>query len=654
VVWLVVLPQIFGPGGFFSSFFLNPSNILYALGFLIPLILLYLIKPKPVNVAVPSLMFILNDMGKSNVHRFFRTIFRDILFLIQALAIILLALALAKPYINVDQESLVRQSIVIIDTSASTRAFGDDRFGEIQTAAIESLASDNIVIVSQANAYALEENGDVHLSAGGAKSAIDDLQPTDMDGDLPTALDIATAYVGPDSKVTIVSDFVLSSRESQELIEAKFKVLRSKGALVEIKAISSVGRNIGIIDASLNSQNATVDLKIQNFNDNPSEIGLEYNGETIALPKNVLAPEGKPGSFLSVSIPLAHGKSEILLTPADDFEVDNHYYVSIPDRDTVRVLLISNDQNAQTSKLIPALQAAGDQFTRINVAYGTPPKIPDLDHEIYIIKDVNTEFVLPGAVKQLREKVEGGAVLVVYAQQGLFAMDTLDLLPVSAKQADPLAGKQELIVNSSLGLMRGLSYIGQVNGDQLLRVQKTDDAVVHAAVATNDGMEPVIAHKRIGKGVVIYYGIKDQRAVDLDPQSYAVVWGRIVDYSIPDSRMLNVPTGAIITSPTKVVATPLGKKNSPVVGIRSGFYQAGSTTIAANLYPLHVATATETTNVQYESVISKSANVSAQDVAEGSGQGDVKVPNDLSTYVIIAGILVMLFELLYVKLRGDL
>jgi hypothetical protein len=620
----------------------------------VPLILLYLIRPKPVNVAVPSLMFILNDMGKSNVHRFFRTIFRDILFLIQALAIILLALALAKPYMNVNQESLVRQSIVIIDASASTRAFGDDRFGEIQDAAIESLASDNIIVVSRASPYAIEENGDVHLSSGAAKSAISDLDPTDMDGDLPTALDIATPYVGPDTKVTIVSDFVLSSLESQELIEAKLKVLRSKGALINVKTIAKPGRNVGIIDASLNSQNATIDLKLQNFNGEPEEIGLEYNGEPIALPKNVLAPEGKPGSLLSVSIPLAHGKSEILLTPTDDFDVDNHYYVSIPDRDTVRVLLLSNDPNVQSSKVVPALQAAGDQFTAIDVEHGTPPKIPDLNHEVYIIKDANTDFILPGALKQLREKVDNGAVLVVFAQQGLFAIDTLDLLPVQPKQADPLGGKQELIVNSSLGLMRGLSYIGQVNGDQLLRVQKTDDAVVHAYVTTNDGPEPVIAHKRIGKGVVIYYGIKDQRVVDLDPQSYAVIWGRIIDYSIPDPRSLNVPTGAIISSPTKSVSTPLGKKSSPFVAIRSGFYQAGSTTIAANLYPLHTATTIDTTNVQYESVISKTANVSAQDVAASGADVDNKVPNDLSTYVIIAGLLVMLFELLYVKLRGDL
>jgi hypothetical protein len=657
---MVLFPSIFGPTGLFSGFFLNPANLLVALGFAVPLILLYLIRPKPVNVAVPSLMFILNDMGKSNVHRFFRSILRDLLFLIQLLAIVLLALAMAKPFMNVSQESLVKQSIIVIDASASSRAFDDGRFDQIRSSATESLSNDNIVIVARASPYVLEENGNPHLSASKAKSLIKDLQPSDMQGDLPSALDLAGQYVGPDSKVTVVSDFILSSLESPDLIKAKVKVLRSKGALVETKTISSQGNNVGIIDAALNSQNATLDIKIQNFNPKPSEIGLEYNGKAITLPKNLLEPAGKPGSLMSVSIPLAHGKSEILLTPKDDFDTDNHYYVSIPDRDSINVLLISNDPNVQGSKLVPALNAAGDQFTKVNVQYAVPPKIPDLDHQVYIIKDANPEFILPGVIKELRDKVNDGAVLVVYGQSGLFGIDTLDLLPVRPKaDAQPLGGKQELVVNSSLGLMRGLSDIGQVDGSQLLRVNKTEDAVVHAYVMTNDGPEPVIAHKRIGKGVVIYYGIKDQKAIDLDPQSYAIIWGRIIDYSIPDTRLLNVATGSVITAPTKTIITPLGKQPSPAIAARAGIYLAGQNAIAANLYPLHTAggpsVVSADSNIQYESAISNSVNITADEVSSGQGRPeDVKVPKDLSLYIIMAGMSVMLFEFLFIKYRGDL
>jgi hypothetical protein len=274
---------------------------------------------------------------------------------------------------------------------------------------------------------------------------------------------------------------------------------------------------------------------------------------------------------------------------------------------------------------------------------------------VYIIKDVNTEFILPGVINDLREKVEAGAVLVVFAQTGLFDINTLDLLPVTSKpDAEQLGGKQEIIVNSSLGLLRGLSDIGQVNGDQLLRVNKTEDALVHAYVMTNDGPEPVFAHKRIGKGVVVYYGIKDQKNIDIDPQSYAVIWGRIVDYSIPDVRLLNVATGAVISSPTKSLLTPLGKVSSPAVASRSGFYQAGENAIAANLYPLHTASVAAPTTIQYESVISKSANIYESESSLQGKTEEIKVPRDLSTIVLLAGMAAMLLELLYIKFRGDL
>jgi hypothetical protein len=650
---MVLLPSVFGPTGFLSQFFLNPANLLIGLAFLVPLILLYLIRPKPMNVAVPSLMFILNDMGKSSVHRFFRTLFRDLLFLLQALVILLLILALAKPFINVSPDALVRQSVLVIDVSASTKA--GDRADQIKDAALDRLASDNIVILARQSPVLLSENDDPHLSSGTASDMIDDVQATDVPGDLPTALDLAAQYAGPESKVTVISDFVLSNLESPELVEAKLKVLRSKGAMIELVPISGEAKNVGIIDAQLSGKEASIELKIQNFDSVPREFGLEYNGNAIILPKNILAPYGQPGSLMVATVPLTHGKSEFLLTPRDDFMTDNHYFVSLPDQEAVKVLLLSNDPQLSSSKVTPALIAAGDQFTKVDVQTGGPPKVPDLEHDVYVIKDVTTEFVLPGVIKELKAEAERGAVVVVMAQNGLFALDTLDLLPVQPKNLQPLTGREEFIVNSSMGLMRGLADIGQADGSQLLRVNATPGAIVHAWVMTNDGPEPVIAHKRIGKGVVVYWGIKDRHGVDIDPQSYAILWGRIVDYSLPDLRTLNTGTGQLITSATKQIITPQGKENSPVVASQAGFYQAGQLAVSANLYPLKQAGAAQDTTIQYESLVNQPANISAESGAAQDAAGeDAKLPKDLGDYALVLALIVLFLEILYVKYRGDL
>ncbi|HIH24158.1 TPA: hypothetical protein HA251_03940 [Candidatus Woesearchaeota archaeon] len=657
---MVLFPSVFGPSGVLSAFFLKPENVLVALALIVPIVLLYLIKPKPVNVAVPSLMFILNDMGKSTIHRLFRTIFRDILFLLQVLIVMLLGLAIAKPFIEVGQESMVHQSILVVDVSASTRTHDDGNFESIIDAATESLASENVIVLARDKPVVLDVSGDPSLSAGRAKSLLNDLHPLEMNGNLPGALDLAAQHVGPQTKVTIISDFILSPLESQELIEAKIKVLRSKGAIIDIKNPARTGRNVGIIDATMASQNATITIRVQNFNSEPEEFGIEYNGEKVSIPANILAPAGQPGSLLSVSVPVAHGKSELVLTPKDDFMVDNHYYISVPDRDAINVLLISNDADAQRSKLIPAITSAGDQFTRVNLAYAAPPKIPDLNHQVYIIKDINTDFILPGVVRGLREQVEEGAVLVVFGQPDIFSLDLQGLMPVEWKSAPTLGGRQEILVNGSLGLLHGLTDIGQVDGSQLQRVALLNGSTMHAYVQTNDGLEPVIAHKRIGKGAVIYYGIKDQRAVDIDTNAYVVVWGRIVDYSLPDVRQLNTGTGMVVSANAKTITTPMGKLQPPVLGTHAGFYYSGALPIAANLYPLRIGSQSAETkdaraSIRYESTIADPADITTGDgVLSAVGEEEAKVPMELSTIAIIIAASIMLFELLYVKLRGDL
>jgi|GEM_PF-926620 len=655
---MVLFPAVFGPSGYLSQFFLNPQNVLYSLAFLVPLILLYLIKPKPINVAVPSLMFILADMGKSNVRRFFRSIFRDVLFIIQALAIIMLSLAIAQPFINVDQESLVQQSIMVIDTSASVKAFDGDRFEAIKAAAREELADENIIILARQNPQVLDDAGEQRYSAGDAADAIDDLEATDMDGDLPGALDFAAQYAGPGTKVTIISDFVLSRLENPDLVKARIKVLRSKGAIVKMRSVGGDGDNVGIIGATINSQNGTITVKIQNFNTDPADIGLEYNDNTIQLEKNVLEGAGRPGSLLSVSIPVVNGITELKLTPEDDFETDNHYYISTPESSSVNVLMISNDNAVRNARVIPALLAASDKVTSINIEYATPPKIPELQHQIYIIKDLSTSLLLPGVVDDIHERVKEGAILIVFNQPGIFDTGVKDLLPVTLKpEASAIPGRIEVLANTSTGLMRGLSDPGQIDGDQLVRVQRTDDAVVHAYVITNDGAEPVIAHRRVGKGFIMYYGIANRQTMDLDPQSYAVIWGRIIDYVVPDLRLLNIGTGTIVTSATKNVNTPDGKRPSPTLATTAGIYQTGTASITANLYPLQMgrSSITEDDDVQYESLISRSADLEEEsDNAALSGTEKTEVPWDLGVYLIYIGIGIMLFELLFVKLRGDL
>ncbi|RLG28614.1 hypothetical protein DRO03_09445, partial [Methanosarcinales archaeon] len=65
----------------------------------IPLIIVYLLKPKAKDILIPSVMFIAQITEKQNkIARAIRKIIKDPLFLIQLLILLLLILAIASPY----------------------------------------------------------------------------------------------------------------------------------------------------------------------------------------------------------------------------------------------------------------------------------------------------------------------------------------------------------------------------------------------------------------------------------------------------------------------------------------------------------------------------------------------------------------------------
>ena len=94
---------------------------LLALLSLIPLIILYLIKPKPKEIQVPSLMFFIKLAGSNIKSSFLRNILRDWLFILQFLAILLLALTFAEPYIAYEKEVIGENLAIVVDVSASSQ-----------------------------------------------------------------------------------------------------------------------------------------------------------------------------------------------------------------------------------------------------------------------------------------------------------------------------------------------------------------------------------------------------------------------------------------------------------------------------------------------------------------------------------------------------
>jgi len=127
------------------------GNMLGFLAFsaLIPFIIVYLIRSKPVDVHVPSLMFLMKDTGDVQKHTFLKRLVRNLLFVLQILALIALIFALTYPTISLNYDAGSRHTVIVMDVSASmqTKEGSSTRFDKALSIARKSLAGTTSVII---------------------------------------------------------------------------------------------------------------------------------------------------------------------------------------------------------------------------------------------------------------------------------------------------------------------------------------------------------------------------------------------------------------------------------------------------------------------------------------------------------------------------
>ena len=95
---------------------------LWALTAVIIFIILYLRRPKPQEKVIPSLMFIINDKKKSRQYSFFQKLLANLLFLMQLLSIAGLASVAAAPFVKLNYDTTLENTVIILDVSASMQA----------------------------------------------------------------------------------------------------------------------------------------------------------------------------------------------------------------------------------------------------------------------------------------------------------------------------------------------------------------------------------------------------------------------------------------------------------------------------------------------------------------------------------------------------
>jgi len=598
-----------------ASFQFGYESGLWALAFLIPLILLYLIKPKPKTMPIPSLMFFMRSSGYRKLTSFLRQIVRDWLFVIQLLLLLSLALTFAQPFTTYYKDVTASNTVIVLDVSASSQTHEglQTRFEKSVAKAKSILSARNTIILAK----------DVPLI--GVKEAgydeayrfLQSLKPKDTTTRLGEAILLAGEALS-EGRVTVISDFINTDGQDPQIAKT---VLESKGIKVEF--ISTTGEkrsNVGIVDMIADESSTTVYVK--NYDDVQRKIKLTTGKTTQDLSIAAHATE-------TSSLKTPEGITKISIDYNDDFPTDNTVYLSAPDKKQIKAMLITNNASIFLKN---ALTASGD----VSLDMARPPIVPKDKYDVYIIQNIDTEQILPGTFEDIIDKVKDGATAIVHVQEQSQLIDYKGLLPVK------------------LGIKRDG---GSVRVDQLNRFTKNiefgsvdyyftsvlKEGTINLASIEDNG---VISVGKQGDGKIIYFGMPEKASDFKFSPSYPIFWTELIRFATEQQEIknLNYHTGdTLLFEGNQKVETPTTTLKQPTVMLEeAGIYKMNDRTIAVNL--LREKESDINSNVSFGT---KSVQYELKPVRE-------ERKYSLEFLLTTIGLLLLIFEVLFIKWRGDL
>ncbi|MFT4249809.1 MAG: vWA domain-containing protein [Candidatus Woesearchaeota archaeon] len=603
-----------------EQYFLSP-NWAWALLALIPLILLYLLKPKPKKQTIPSLMFFLQDAKKKRLQNFLRRFLPNLLLLLQLLILLGLAAALMQPYISVPVVSSAQNTVIVLDSSASMHAVDSSgvRYEQAITQLLPLLGSSNTIILAGVSAEIVVEEA----SAREAQQFLRSWTPSHQPTRLRVALQEALTRVDENTVVLIASDFI-DTEVGNGPAEA-LGALRARAAqVVEVRVGEENTNNIGIVDVA--ATDTTTTITVQNFDEQTRETQACIAGTCREFVLE--AQETQQWTFNTPA-----GTSEVRLSHEDAFSVDDVAYISSEEQRVLRVLVVTNSdwQSHELAQFLAALSESTNLAVEVEI--NTPPRLVDVNHDLIIFYEVGLSTVVERTFRDVESRVRAGdsAAIILY-QQGLFGLPFGSLL---AHEYEGVGGASAVINTNNQQRLVGLDY-GYTPTHPITRL--TQQSLV---LATSQEENPLITVTNLGAGRVLYYGLSGEAGFSATPD-YALFFKEAIDYSLnrlsTSSRTLRTQT---VLGGVGQARTPSGEVVSGRVALfEAGFYQTNQGVFAANL-----ANAAES-NIAVRASTQTSTSVGAEIVSSQ--------PRNLSQWLILLVLVLLLLELLYVKYRGDL
>ena len=614
--------------GFFNILFSNPLGLL-ALASIIPLIILYLLRPKTIDLNIPSLLFILKrEEQRSKLSLLFRRLIRDPLFLIQLLVLILLSLAIAGPYI-IDEKVSGEHTVIIIDNSASMQAGG--RLDQAKDMATRRLSAVNSVIWAQnVPVLALKEK-----STTRAKEVIAITPQRAVACDLAAAITYAERISGAGGSIIVFSDF--AGWTGDDPLVAK-SLAEYNGVKVEFVGVDEPGNgNIGFVNGWIDISNGkyNLNLAIKNFNEQNANVQLEIRNGDAGQSATLDIPAHTTRAYIVPD--LNTGRTEVTISGGSGggLGLDDTAYAFIPPVVGGSIMFVDSRDQTPTGEAL-GLLSAGVEHSR------------QLPQDLYAYDIVILGTLNNGSVdwNVLNDFVKGGGTLIAMASSSLVNSNS-DLLPITITG---ISNDTKITVVAENQLTGSIAF-EDIEVVRYIKGTVPDGATV---LVEASGGCPILSHWRKGKGTVVYLGLNDitgdnaWSGFNTMPE-FPLFWKNMIDWiGGTDIEQNNALTGTVTKLPAEQTITcPDGNTittNNLWID-QVGFYRIQEQVLAANLYDSKESDVDEV-SLDVSSVTSKYIERPQTVSTEGT--------SDIIIYLILLVFCLVFLELYVIHRRREL
>ncbi|MHC1631317.1 MAG: BatA domain-containing protein [Methanotrichaceae archaeon] len=523
--------------------FRNPLALLGLLS-AIPLIILYMIRPKPRDILFSSTAFL--SEGDTKPTATISRLVTDPLFWIQLFVIILLVVSAAGPF-TMAKGTQGSHLVVVIDLSASMEA-SFDQAKEIVSRYVSGHDRISIVLAENIPAVALREG-----TKAETQTVLDSIAPRAVPADLSAGMMMAKSLLGAEGgQILIVSDFASWVGDDPDVTK---KLIESDGSQVVFVDSGGSGDNVAIVSGWIVESGNYLNYSclIRNF------------GRTRTVPIKVSGPGGSSSSIKTIesgsdcyfSFDAFPGVNAVSLEVEDAISADNKAYVYVPEQSPKKVLYLGRDGPALAAlKSLPHVTVGRsgdyDRFDLVVVQNAT--KDGELNRYIY----------------------GGGKIVYITSNETAYP----EYLPVKITGA----------INESAPLwVRNSAFAKGIHFDEIGVFGYLDAVPLHNSVTMVEANGvPVISYWRLGSGTVVYMGLDSTRADFYQRPEYPIFWYKMVNWlaEVPDAAESNRRTGEIIRlGEVTQVDTPGGRISTRTLLLDLvGIYRFQGQRLAANMY----------------------------------------------------------------------